>query len=204
MQKIENIIFDLGGVLLNIDYNLTRQAFERAGVSHFDEMYSQSNADELFKRLETGKITPAAFYIELNKCTGLDMTPMEIDTAWNAMLLTFRESSLLFLKEISKKYQLFLLSNTNFIHIDAFQKIYHSAPREISFEEHFRKVFYSCEIGLRKPDQACYDFVLNDLKIDPAKTLFIDDSSQNILAADTAGLQTVLLKDGELIENLGL
>ena len=67
MQKIENIIFDLGGVLLDIDYNLTRIAFEKLGVVHFDEMYSQANADKLFQKLETGAIADEAFYEEMNR-----------------------------------------------------------------------------------------------------------------------------------------
>ena len=94
MQKTEAIIFDLGGVILDIDYNLTRTAFEKLGVRNFDEMYSQSSADMLFRNLETGKISEENFYNEMNKCTGLQLSPAEIKQAWNAMLLNFREESL--------------------------------------------------------------------------------------------------------------
>src|ERR1700688_350071 len=94
MQKIEAIIFDLGGVILNIDYNLTRNAFEKVGIKNFHDMYSQASADDLFTKLETGRITEANFYSEFNKRTGLDLSLIEIESAWNAMLLTFREKSL--------------------------------------------------------------------------------------------------------------
>ena len=100
MEKIENIIFDLGGVILDVDYNLTRAAFEKLGVANFDEMYSQANANKLFQKLETGEIDEAEFYKELNDCTGLHLSTEEIKKAWNAMLLSFREGSLQFLEEI--------------------------------------------------------------------------------------------------------
>ena len=204
MQNIENIIFDLGGVILDIDYNLTRIAFEKLGVVHFDEMYSQANADQLFQKLETGGISEDRFYKELNRCTGLNLSPEEIRKAWNAMLLSFREESLGFLDQIRSKYKIYLLSNTNYIHINSFKETFHQKERTKTFEEYFDKVFYSCEIGLRKPDAACYDWIIKELKIDSAKTLFIDDSLHNIEGAKKAGWQTIYLLTGMQIEDLGL
>jgi putative hydrolase of the HAD superfamily len=204
MQKTENIIFDLGGVLLDIDYNLTRKAFERLGVANFDEMYSQANANFLFQNLETGKITEPEFYKELNRATGLHLSEREIKKAWNAMLLSFREKSLEFLEQLKNRYQIYLLSNTNQIHLNSFYEIYHQKERKNSFEQIFNKAFYSFEIGLRKPDVDCYEWVLNDLQIDPQKSLFIDDSINNIHGAEKAGLQTLLLTPEMRIETLGL
>jgi len=204
MKKIQNVIFDLGGVLLDIDYNLTREAFTKLGVEHFDDMYSQSTADKLLQKLETGAISEEAFYKELNACTGLDLSPAEIRQAWNAMLLSFREKSLEFLDQIKGKYRLFLLSNTNFIHLEAFNKIYHSRPREKEFDNYFNKAFYSCRMGFRKPDDVCYACLINEVNIDPEKTLFIDDSLGNIAAAKRAKMQTIHLLSGTNIEDLEL
>lgn len=204
MKKIENIIFDLGGVLLDIDYNLTRTAFENLGIINFDEMYSQAGADQLFQNLETGKISEENFHKELNIRTGLTLSPNEINSAWNAMLLSFREESLQFLDEIKLKYPIFLLSNTNHIHMTAFNKIYHAKNRSKSFDEYFNKAFYSCSIGLRKPDIICYEWILNNLNIEPGKTLFIDDSAQNIEGAKRAGMQTLQLTAEKKIEDLML
>ena len=204
MQKIEAIIFDLGGVILNIDYNLTRIAFEKAGIKNFHEMYSQSNADDLFSKLETGKISENDFYTELNKRTGLYLPTTEIESAWNAMLLTFRETSLDFLDTLKPKYKVFLLSNTNHIHLNAFNKIYLEKQREKPFEEFFDKAYYSCKIGLRKPNADIYEFVLGENKLDADTTLFVDDSAQNIEAAKALGMQTILLNAGKYIENLPL
>lgn len=204
MNKIQNIIFDLGGVLLNIDYNLTREGFENLGVVGFDEMYSQATADKLFQKLETGEISEEDFYKELNRCTGLNLSPMEIQQAWNAMLLDFREESLDFLDEIRAKYKLFLLSNTNFIHMNAFNKIYHSKRRTKEFDNYFNKAFYSCKMGFRKPDDVCYACLINEVNIDPEKTLFIDDSFANIAAAKRAKMQAIHLLSGTKIEDLEL
>jgi putative hydrolase of the HAD superfamily len=128
----------------------------------------------------------------------------EIRTAWNAMLLSFREKSLHFLEQIRPKYKIYLLSNTNYIHLNSFKETFHQKRRTKTFEEYFDKAFYSCEIGFRKPDAACYDWVTKELKIDSAKTLFIDDSLHNIEGAKKAGWQTVHLSNGMQIEDLGL
>lgn len=204
MKNIENIIFDLGGVILNIDYSRTRSAFENLGIRNFDEMYSQATADKLFQKLETGHISEENFFIEFNKCVALQLSPQEITTAWNAMLLDFREESLKFLEAIQPKYNLFLLSNTNFIHLTCIEKIFNSKVRKKAFRSYFKKAFFSCEIGLRKPNAICYQWVIDDLNINPRKSLFIDDLENNVAEAKLAGLQTILLKTGNKIENLGL
>jgi glucose-1-phosphatase len=204
MQKFKNIIFDLGGVILDVDYNLTRIAFEKLGVVHFDEMYSQANADKLFQKLETGEITDDIFYKEFNRCTGLHLSDEEIRKAWNAMLLSFREKSLQFLERIQPEYKLYLLSNTNYVHMAAFKETLHKQIGVKTLEEYFDQAFYSCDIGLRKPDHACYDWVLKNLNIRPSETLFIDDSLHNIQGAKKAGLQTIHLLTGMQIEDLGL
>jgi glucose-1-phosphatase len=204
MQKAEAIIFDLGAVILDIDYNLTRTAFEKLGVRNFDEMYSQKSADMLFRNLETGKIPEENFYIELNKCTGLRLSPDEIKQAWCAMLLNFREESLMFLDELKARYKLFLLSNTNHIHIPEFNKIYDQKKRDKPFIDFFQKAYFSCEMGLRKPDAECYEWVLQEQNLVPGKTIFVDDSIQNVEAAKLAGMQTILLETGKYIQDLEL
>jgi putative hydrolase of the HAD superfamily len=187
-----------------VDYNLTRTAFEKLGVTHFDEMYSQANADKLFQKLETGEITDDIFYKEFNRCTGLQLSDEEIRKAWNAMLLSFRGKSLEFLEGIRPKYKTYLLSNTNYVHIAAFKETLHRQIGVKTLEEYFDEAFYSCDIGLRKPDAACYEWVLKNLNIEPGETIFIDDSLHNIEGAKKAGLQTIHLLPGVQIEDLGL
>ena len=204
MQNTDAIIFDLGGVILNIDYNLTRKAFEKAGIRNFHDMYSQANADDLFSDLEMGKISEVNFYKEIKNRSGIDLPDKEITAAWNAMLLDFREESIRFLDSLKSKYKLFLLSNTNHIHLPELTKIYHNKKRDKPFAGYFDKVYYSCEIGLRKPNADIYEVVLKENNLISGNTLFVDDSAQNIEAADVLGMQTILLSPGMYIENLFL
>ncbi|HEV8081503.1 MAG TPA: HAD family phosphatase, partial [Chitinophagaceae bacterium] len=124
MRNVRTIIFDFGGVILNIDYNKTSKAFNSLGVTGFDDMYSQKNADPLFRNLEEGKKSEEEFYTAFRKSTQLPLTDHQINTAWNKMLLGYRKEALHTLKSIKHKYSLFLLSNTNIIHLQAFNKIY--------------------------------------------------------------------------------
>ena len=204
MQKTEAIIFDLGGVILNIDYNLTKQAFEKYGIANFDEMYSQASANDLFDDLETGTISEAEFYKEFNIRTGIILSETKIQTAWNAMLLDFREKSLQFIVSLQSRYKLFLLSNTNHIHKKEFHHIYHQKKRAKPFDDFFNKAYYSCDIGLRKPNANIYEYVLHENKLDADTTLFVDDSAQNVNAARALGIQTILLSAGNFIEDLPL
>ncbi len=204
MKNIEAIIFDLGGVILNIDYNHTRSSFEEAGISQLDQMYSQSTADELFKKLETGKISEDYFYIAFRDCTHNSLSSEQIQRCWNAMLLDFREDTLLFLDTIKTKYRTFLLSNTNIIHYKKFETIYYEKQRQSALDAFFEKAYYSFEMGLRKPDAECYNLVLTQNKLLPATTLFIDDTAKNIETASRLGMQTILLKKDMEVQDLEL
>lgn len=203
MEKTEAIIFDLGGVLLNINYHLTRQAFENRGILNFDAMYSQADANELFQRLETGTIADQDFYRELNIQAGLELSESEIKEAWNAMLLDFRESSLDYLETLRPRYKVFLLSNTNYIHLEEFQKIYQRLGRKVPFDSLFDKAYYSCKIGLRKPNRDIYEYVIKENDLIAEYTLFVDDSIQNVEGAISTGLGGKVLAGGSLIEELG-
>jgi epoxide hydrolase-like predicted phosphatase len=204
MQNIKTIIFDFGGVILNIDYYKTNKAFRDMGVKGFDDMYSQKNADPLFHHLEEGKLNEKEFYDAFRKSTHLTLTDHQIKKAWNAMLLSFRKEALNTLKTIKHKYRLYLLSNTNIIHLQAFNKIYKDEIGEGSLHDYFDKIYYSHEMGYRKPGNEAYEYVLKENNLSPSETLFIDDSIQNINAAKVLGLQTIFLKDGMKLEDLNL
>ncbi len=201
-MSIKNIIFDLGAVLLNIDYNKTSDAFKQLGYTDFEKMYSQFKGNNIFDNLETGHLSKSEFYkYMLGEGTGL-ISEDEVAAAWNAMLLDFRTESLAFLKQLSKKYKLFLLSNTNEIHKTAFDIIYTKQVGEGSFDEFFTKAYYSHKVGLRKPNEDIFNFILEDAGIKPEETMFIDDLAANIETAARLGFKTHRMLPGERIENL--
>ena len=208
VTPVKNIIFDLGGVLINLDYQLTRKAFENLGVANFNDLYTQHHANPLFEQLEVGAIEPEAFCEALREATGLTLTNSQIETAWNAMLLDFPVERLHWLTKIKNKYNIYLFSNTNAIHYNAFIHIYEQVAPQIGldtqFEHFFTTAYYSHTLGQRKPEVAAFEAVIRDANLDPAQTLFIDDTLLNIEGAQKVGLQTIFLSGGVTVLDLGL
>lgn len=204
MQNIKNIIFDLGGVILNIDFRQTELAFANLGVGNFNEYYTLQTANPLFEKLELGLITPEQFYDMFRNFVKLPLTNEEIKDAWNALLLDFPPERIDWLKKIAKKYKIYLLSNTNQIHYDAFIKLFDQQVRDGNFNSYFIKPFYSHEINLRKPAKECFEFVLQSEKLVAEETLFIDDSPANIEGAKESGLNTIYLPSPKTVLELAL
>lgn len=199
---IRNVIFDFGGVLLDIDIPKTFRAFEELGYKNVNGMFTQASANELFLNLETGNISPGDFYQQLQQAGPPPVTKDALEAAWNSMLLSYRKNSLAFLIPLSKNYRLFLLSNTNQIHQEAFNKMLREETGYNSLDAFFSKTYYSHQVGLRKPDREIYEFVLQDAEIEAKDTLFIDDTPANLSTAEKLGMQTHLLLPGERIEHL--
>ena len=195
-----NLIFDLGGVLINLDYSASVTAF--GALSHCPEplAFNQRAQAPLFDALETGHLGAAEFRAALRETYQITAAPDEaLDAAWNAMLLDVPAVRLHLLRALrAAGYRLFLLSNTNEIHRAAFDYILH---RDHDLPDgllgFFEQVYYSHEVGLRKPDPAIFNRVLADHHLSPAHTLFIDDSPQHITAAQAVGISTLWLAPGQ-------
>lgn len=202
MSNTKNILLDLGAVLLNIDVNKLKPAFESLGVKDFNLIQQQLTEANLFDDLETGKISPDAFCETIRTASDLPLKDADIMAAWNTLLLDFREDTMHFLIQLRKNYKLYLLSNTNAIHLEQFYKQLYQQLGNTTLDFYFDKLFYSHLIGMRKPDAAIYDFVLKDAGITAEETLFIDDLELNISAAGALGFQTHQLQDHERVEKL--
>lgn len=200
IKGVKHIIFDLGGVLLNIDYHKTTAAFQALGVPNFDALYSQREQIDLFDALETGKIEAATFYDELNQFLQTNFTHEQLATAWNAMLLDWPLRRLQILQQLQNQFDLFLLSNTNSIHEAAFTQSLQQTHGIPSIALYFDKAYFSHRLGLRKPDPKAFQYILDTHGLSPAATLFIDDSVQHIEAAQSLGIQTIHLSNGMTIE----
>jgi putative hydrolase of the HAD superfamily len=204
MAPIKNIIFDLGGVFIQIDYPKTEAAFIAAGVTDFTALYSQHHAGPLFEHLETGKISPKEFYDQFRLASGHDLTDEHIEQCWNAMLGDFFPAALDWLEKISKQYRIFLYSNTNAIHYKAFSTAFTKQTGKKSFDDYFITAYYSHTFGLRKPYADSYSALLQKENLLAAETLFIDDTAVNIEGAKQAGLQTIHLVAPQKVELLSL
>jgi glucose-1-phosphatase len=204
MNNIKNIIFDLGNVLLDIDYSKTITAFEELGFKNFKTDFAPQAMGTLFQQIETGKIGEETFYEAIKAKSKTPITNTQIKNAWNALLLNFRTESLSFLEKISLQYKLYLFSNTNSIHLAKFEEIFTRDTGKPSLDAYFTKAYYSNIIGYRKPDAAAYAFVLNDANIIAGETLFIDDLEINIEGAKALDIQTHLLLPDERVQQLKL
>ena len=197
MKNIKAIIFDLGSVILNINYQNTINAFSKLGVKNASTFYSKKVQANLFNQIETGDITTEKFLSGLQKETN-NASINQVSEAWNAMLLDLPDNRLAVIKSLKKEYSIYLLSNTNAIHIDAFK----NKLRKVKWKKFcnlFDKMYLSHEVGLRKPNAAIFEYLLKEQNLQAHEVFFIDDSPQHIEGANKLGIKTHHLKNGEEI-----
>jgi putative hydrolase of the HAD superfamily len=187
-ELYDTLLLDLGGVLIDVDYHASARAFQALGLDDFDALYSKARQDHLFDGLETGELSPAQFRDRIRQLYRPDITDLQIDTCWNAMLGTIPAERITLVERLKERYQVLLLSNTNAIHVPAFEAIVARDNGINDFKGLFHGAYYSCEIGLRKPHTEAFHHVLQRHNADPGRTLFIDDSIQHVLGARAAGL----------------
>lgn len=198
LEKINNIIFDLGGVIINLDMESTYWAFKELAGGSEVPLFNYTEQHNIFKQFEVGAIDTPTFLSELRTLIG-PVTDSELIGAWNAMLLDIPAERVALLKELKSKYRTFLFSNTNQIHFDGFNKILFDAHGLETLDPLFEKVYFSHTMGMRKPDVASFLQIINDNGLNPAETLFLDDTKGHLEGAEKAGLQTILVSEGNSI-----
>jgi len=174
-MNFDALIFDLGGVIINLDYKRTIHAFEQLGMEDFHTIYSQATQTNLFDDFETGKISAQRFI--------------------NSLLPYLKPGT------FRGKYPVYLLSNTNELHIPVVRREW-SKITSLAMEHFFDRIFFSHEIHLRKPDRAVFEYVCEKEGLIPDRTLFIDDSIQHIQGASDFGLQTIHLTEHQSLVQL--
>ncbi|MDP5199685.1 HAD family phosphatase [Flavobacterium sp. DG2-3] len=187
---INAIIFDFGDIFINLDKPATISGLQKLGMTEWN-----SDFDQLNLSFEVGAISPEDFVGGFQKQLP-NASKEEILKAWNAVLADFPFYRLEFLQELSKKYRLFLLSNTDSIHINTFEE-----KSGVSFYKDFyacfEKVYFSFDIGMRKPDPKIYKFVLDENNLTAENTLFIDDKTENTDCAAALGIKVWNLQVGK-------
>lgn len=195
MQKaFKAVLFDLGGVLIDIDYHATERAFEQLGVSDFKERYTQLAQNELFDRFECGEISPQHFVNLVLPFAQSGTSPNQVVAAWNAMLGSFPLEKIRLLERLSSTTPLFMLSNTNELHWIEVKRAWQKVTTQ-PMQHFFSAIYLSHEIGKRKPHPETFEWVCQQMGFEPADVLFIDDSPQHIEGATQAGLQVHYYQD---------
>ncbi len=188
-QCIDNIIFDWGGVITNIDLSRTVEAFDRLGLKNFNEFFTNHRHNDLLNRYETGMISSDDFLMELKSVLPNNVTYEEIRGAWCALLLDTPAANIEMLRKLADKFNLYLLSNTSEIHVKYYQAIL-QRDYNTDHAQLFQKVYYSHETGIKKPEIGMFKIVLDELGLKPEKTLFIDDTEINIDASASLGIMS--------------
>jgi HAD superfamily hydrolase (TIGR01509 family) len=201
LNETKAIIFDLGGVILNLDYSLTIDKFKKLGITDFETLYSQASQQSLFDDLETGKISTQTFVNSLLPFLPRGVTANEVVHAWNAMILDFPTERLTLLEKLRTKYKIYLLSNTNEIHEQVVRRVL-SKVSDKGLEDYFDQTFLSHQVGLRKPNADIFKYVCDKADLIPSQTLFIDDTLQHIEGARLVGLRVHHLTPGTTIQAL--
>lgn len=197
-MAIKNIIFDLGGILINLDFDKTIHEFDRLGFKEMENFFGLGKAAGFVEDYEVGKINDEEFIRAVRSFTNIQANDEQIVHAWNALLLDFPEERILLLQQLAKKYRLFLFSNTNALHLAHFGAMF---QQEFGFPLNslFEKAYYSHTINQRKPYTEAFEWILKDAGIEAAETLFIDDALNNIEGAEKVGLQTRYVPKGRTI-----
>ncbi|SET52407.1 HAD family hydrolase [Hymenobacter actinosclerus] len=192
MNKLPHLLFDFGGVIINIDYNRTLEAMRQLGSGI---EFTQAAQAELFDQLETGQISAAQFRDGLRAHYGLQATDAQLDEAWHAMLLDVPAERLALIAGLrAQGYQTALLSNTNHLHISEInRRLKAQYGLENGIADCLDRVFYSQEVGLRKPGEEIFRHALREMNWKAEETLFIEDSPQHIATARRLGLHTLFL-----------
>lgn len=199
-SEIENIIFDLGGVIINLDIDQTFRKFSKIfGKEITAEVFAADHEQHaFFRHYEVGKIDDDEFRANIRSLADNHIDDQAIDEAWLAMLLDIPADRAKWIKEATENYNCVVLSNTNHIHVKYFEEFFNKETPFGYPADVFQKLYYSFEIGERKPDAASFEHVLNDTGFDPSKTVLFDDLKENLETAKKLGIQTVYVERNKL------
>lgn len=193
---IKNIIFDFGGVLIDLNRQRCIENFRTLGLQNIDELIGLFAQQGIFMQLEKGEISSDEFRHELRKLINPNISDQQIDSAWNSFLLSIPTHKLEGLIALREKYNLYLLSNTNEIHWEWSKK--HVFPyKGFTEKEYFKRIYLSYEMKQAKPDTEIFRLMLEDSGLKAEECLFIDDSEANCKAAETVGICSHHYKVGE-------
>ena len=199
--SITTLIFDFGGVIINLDLPTCIQNLKKLGTNDIENYLSNFGQKDFFLKFEIGEIGTPEFRNEIRKLTNKTITDAEIDNAWCSFLCDIPSERLELLEKLRKKYRLLLLSNSNPLHVEVSAAIALQGTGK-TIRDYFDKCYFSYEMGLTKPDPAIFEALLADAGLEATECLFLDDGPKNIEAAKHLGIQTYFVTQGENLDFL--
>lgn len=193
-SQIKNIVFDLGDVIINIDFMLTFKAFQEVSDLELDTVIERFESLKIYDRIERGGITNQEFAEFLKKSFDLTISNEEVLIRWSALLLDIPKERIELIQKLALKYRIFILSNTSHPHILDVNKILYKSSGVKNLKDLCEKAYYSYDLGLRKPEHAIYNHILENSRLKAEETLFLDDNYDNIVAAKEVGIQTIYVQ----------
>ena len=199
---IKNIIFDLGGVIINLSVEKTHQAFAALSGLPVTEIKTRVHHGAFFHEFEKGLITDSEFRQHLRESLNMKVPDSQLDQAWNAMLLDIPLARIQLLEKLKATYNIFLLSNTNNIHLQFFNGIVRQLTGKPAIDYYFHGSFYSHLVKMSKPDAEIYQHVLSQHSLLPKETIFLDDNKDNLVGANKVGIHTFHVEQPDQIFSL--
>ena len=201
-SKIKNIIFDLGGVILDIDENIVFNELAKLGID-IKQAFHSPELQQILSNFDTGIYTAPTFRKKMKAFFHIEkQTDQKFDSIWNAMLLDIPRERIEAIEQVKKHYKIFLMSNSNEIHYDLYVRDLQLRFGYHEFDELFNKSYFSFAEHLEKPDPRFFELILDHEQLLPEETLFIDDTETNIKAAQQLGIRTYHISRQELVRNL--
>ena len=206
LQGIDAIIFDFGNVLIDLDYQRVIRRFSEVAKKNKEEIEELVVTAPVLQKFEMGMIGPDEFRANFNKLLGTQMGERQFESIWNGMLKSITKERMNKVLKIGERFDTFILSNTNLIHEIAYEEMIMEATGKFSLRDFVKEVYYSHEIGMRKPNLNCYNFVIEDIGLYASRMLFLDDRLDNVEAAKKAGMKAIQVfdPDKQLNEIFGL
>ena len=195
LQGVDAIIFDFGNVLIDLDYPRVIREFSAVAQKNEGEIEELVVTAPILQRFERGMSTPEEFRKVINEWLGTKLPDDQFDAIWNSMLDHIPKQRMGKVLQIGKRFDTYILSNSNIIHELAFEEMVMEATRRASIRDFVKEVYFSHELGMRKPNLDIYRHVIEDLNNYPSRMLFLDDRLDNVEAAKIAGMKAVQIFD---------
>ena len=206
LQGVDAVIFDFGNVLIDLDYPKIIQEFKKVANKNQENIRKLVMDSKILIKFETGQIGPDRFLAAVNQILATNLSEDEFERIWNCMLKDITRERMDKVLEIGKRFDTYILSNSNITHEIAFEAMVMDATGKESIRDFVKEAYFSHEIGMRKPDLDIYEFVIDDISNYPSRMLFLDDRLDNVEAAREAGMKAVQIfnPDKQLNELFGL